>query len=91
MRRRLRAVDHALGRRRRVDDVVRPAEVFGDQLALGQQQRLDQVRGEEAVLGDEAGVERQFGDLVRDQVQVGTPPARSCAMTWKKPVSSTQW
>jgi hypothetical protein len=39
----LRAVEHGLRRRRRIDEVVRLAEVFGHQLALGQAHRLDQV------------------------------------------------
>jgi hypothetical protein len=67
----LLAVEHALRRRRRVDEVVGPAEVLGDQLALGREHRLDQVGGEEAVLGDDAGIERQLGDAVGDEVEVG--------------------
>ena len=34
-------------------------------------QRLDQVRGQEAVLGDDARGQRQLGDAVGDDVQVG--------------------
>ena len=41
------------------------------ELALGQPQRLDHVAGEEAVLRADARVERQLGDAVRDQVEVG--------------------
>ena len=38
---------------------------------LGEAQRLDHVAGEEPVLGADAGVERQLGDAVRDEVEVG--------------------
>jgi hypothetical protein len=57
--------------RRRVDEVVRLAEVFGHQLALGQAHRLDQVGGEEAVLADDGRRQRQLGGLARDEVEVG--------------------
>ena len=65
-----------LRRRRRVDQVGRIAEVFLDQLALRKTQRLDHVAGEESVLRDDAGVQRQLGDAMRDQVEVGRTPAR---------------
>ena len=67
----LRAVDHGLRRRRRVDQVVRTAEVLGDELALGDARRLDQVGRQEAVLADDGRGQRQLGELARDQVQVG--------------------
>jgi hypothetical protein len=67
----LLAVEDALGGCGRVDHVVRAAQVLGDQGALGHEHRLDQVRGQEAVLRDGAGVERQLGDAVGDDVQVG--------------------
>ncbi len=65
------AVDDPLRRSRGVDDVVGTAEVLGDQLALGHHQRLDQVRGQEAVLGHDTRGQRQLGDAVRHDVQVG--------------------
>ena len=65
------AEDDALRRRRGLDDVVGTPEVLGDQLALGNLQRLDQVGGQEAVLRDDAGVQRQLGDAVGDDVEVG--------------------
>jgi hypothetical protein len=65
------AVDDPLGRRGRFDDVVRPPQILGDQLPLGHQHRLDQVGRQEAVLRHHAGGQRQLGDAVGDDVQVG--------------------
>ena len=60
-----------LGRRGRLDDVGRVAEVLLDQLALRESQRLDHVTGEESVLGHQPRVEGELGDPVRDQVEIG--------------------
>ena len=53
-----------------VDDVFGTAQVFGDQFALRQHQRFDQVGGEEAILRADAGRQRQFGNLVRNDIEV---------------------
>jgi hypothetical protein len=65
------AIDDPLCRRRCLDHVLWPAQILGDQLALWHQQGFDQVGGQESVLGDGAGSERQLGDPVADDVQVG--------------------
>ncbi len=62
---------HALSGSRRFDDIRGVPEVFLDQLALRKHDRLDYVAGEEAVLSANAGVQRQLGDPVRDQIEVG--------------------
>ncbi len=64
------AIDDLLRRGRRIDDVLGPAEVLGDQLTLRDHQRFDEVRRQEAVLADDAGRQRQLGDAVRHDVEV---------------------
>ena len=49
---------------------IRSYYEFLDEFALRQQYRFDDVAGEEAVLGADAGVQRQLGELVGDEVQV---------------------
>ncbi len=66
-----RAEDQALGRRRGIDVVCRVPEVLLDELTFGEQQGLDDVAGEKAVLRAEPGGERQLGDPVRDDREVG--------------------
>ena len=53
-----------------IDAIGRVAEERLDQLALGQPHRLDHVAREKSVLRADAGIERQLGDAVRDQVEV---------------------
>ncbi len=65
------AEHEALRRRRRLDDVRRVAEVLPHQLPLRQAHRLDDVTRQEPVLRQHARGERQLGDAVRDQVEVG--------------------
>ncbi len=64
------AVDDLLRRRRRVDNILGPAEVFGNQFTFRDHQRLDQVRREEAILADDAGGQCLLGDPVRHDVEV---------------------
>ncbi len=65
------AVNEALRGSRRFDDVVGAAQKLADEFAFGYEQRLDEVRGQEAVLRDGARRERQLGNAVGDDVEVG--------------------
>ena len=60
-----------LRRRGRFDLVGRIAEVFLDERALGKPQRLDDMTREEPVLGDDPRVQRELGDAVGDEIEVG--------------------
>ena len=61
----------ALRRRRRFDAVGGIAEIRLDERRLRQLQALDDVAREESVLRANPGIERQLGNPVRDEVQVG--------------------
>ena len=65
------AEQQALGRGRAFDQVFRTTQVLGHQFPFGHHQRLDQMRGQKSVLGHDAGIERQFGQTVGNQIQIG--------------------
>ena len=63
--------EHRLRHRRRVDLIVGTAQEIGDQSRFRKAQRFDRLRRRRRVVPDQRRRQRQFGNPVCDQVEIG--------------------